>query len=141
MDATLDTWITAIATAIATVIAIISLLVSSFQEYIRRKEAKKALLVPSIIENRLTTPYFLIIQNYGKGVARNVRVTIDGKKLSETLANCSGAETIQYIAPGAQYVYIYHGTKGDDKDRNVTIIWDDDSKKDNSLTTTLPFLW
>jgi hypothetical protein len=109
----------------------------------KQDDAKKAILVPEVIHyqsmsgGKVTLGKSLIIKNYGQGIARDVKILIDGKELSQQKSNYLGPKVISYIAPSAHFDIAFYVVGGDVAYHDVTVTWVDDFKKDNCIVSAI----
>jgi len=81
--------------------------------------------------------YRLHVVNSGKGLARNVRVTLDGKRLVEHGTAVQGGEIPALIGPNSEVSCLLVITLGCAPPFKIEVEWDDESGKDRIFQGTL----
>lgn len=83
--------------------------------------------------------YRLVIINQGDAEARNVRVMMDGKPLSEHNVAVSNDRLPDVVGANAEVSCLLAITQGNAPPFDIEIKWDDDSGNDKEYRTTLTF--
>ncbi len=83
--------------------------------------------------------YRLYLVNSGKGIARNIRVRLDGKRLSEHAAAIQGDDIPSQVGPNSESSCLINITMTCAPPFNIKVEWDDDSGKDRIYQGTLTF--
>lgn len=81
--------------------------------------------------------YHLVIKNSGQGTARNVKATLDGKRISEHRAIASSDQEITLIGPGSEILYTVGITFDCSPPFKFKVTWEDDSGEPGEYETTL----
>ena len=102
-----------------------------------REAEKRAAFMVDLREKR--NAHGLYLSNYGQAEARNVRVKLDGKPLSEHRAAVSNDPMPTFVGAGSDIGCTLAISSGCAPPYEVEIIWDDDSGNDREYCTTLTF--
>lgn len=109
------------------------------REHARLKQELQANLRAEIRKPQGKNAYELGIRNTGKGTARNIFITLDGKPLSkhEDVLDCS--EQTLIIGPESQISFMVVSTFDSPTNYALEATWDDDSGQQGKYSTTLTY--
>lgn len=109
------------------------------REHARLKQELQANLRADIRKPQGKNAYKLSIRNTGKGTARNISITLDGKPLSkhEDVLDCG--EQIAILGPESQISFLMVSTFDSPTNYALEATWDDDSGQQGKYSTTLTY--
>lgn len=108
----------------------------------REKERKLSLLQAKLQSQLRKTDrgsYRLYLINSGMSEARNIRVRLDGKELSDHDAFIKGENMPTKVGPGAEISCLLAITRDCAPPFEIEVLWDDDSRTGCVYRTTLTF--
>ena len=106
------------------------------REQDRAIQSRKANLKAELRKDERNS-YHLVIKNSGQGTARNVKATLDGKRISEHRAIASSDQEITLIGPGSEILYTVGITFDCSPPFKFKVTWEDDSGEPGEYETTL----
>jgi len=108
------------------------------REQERRLELLQAKLQPQLRKTERGS-YRLYLINFGMAEARNIRVRLDGKELSNHDAFIQGENMPTHVGPGAEISCLLAITSHCSPPFEIEVQWDDDSGRSRVYSTTLTF--
>ena len=108
------------------------------REWDRQLSASQALLHP-VLRKTEKGFYRLCLVNSGTAAARNVRVMLGGKPLSEHPAAVPGDDMPTHVGPKSEVSCLLALTSGCCPPFDIEVRWEDDSGSDRSYRGTLTF--
>jgi len=132
-------WAGVIVAALSLVVYVVTVSIGWWQrEQDRRLSAQRASLRPELRKTNRDS-YRLYLVNEGKAEARNVRVMLGGKPLSEHPAAVQGDDMPTRIGPNSEVSCLLAITLGCAPPFEIEVRWDDDSGADHTYRGTLTF--
>ena len=108
------------------------------REYARIMQSRKAELQAEL-RSVDRGSYRLFIKNTGQGMARNVKVILDGKPVLEHPAIPQGEQVARLIGPGSEISYLMAISFDCHPPFELSITWDDESGETGKYSTSLTF--
>lgn len=151
LPGTISDWISAVALAVAIVALTVKILayrkanakerrvaeIEDQREKERQAQKLSAQLRPELRKNG--NNYRLVIVNNGDAEARNVRITMDGKPLSEHKASVQDDRLPEMVGANSEISCLLALAMGCTPPFDVEVAWDDDSGDGKKYKTTLTF--